>query len=133
MEEEGSQILNNFLKQTKEDTFDLVSCFSTTMWIHLNYGDEGLFKFLKKLCSISNHLIIEPQPWQCYKNASKRHKKLGMEPPALFSSLRIRNNVEEEINSFITNQCQMQQFMQLGETQWKRKILWYKRVDVSHL
>jgi hypothetical protein len=27
--------------------FDLLTIFSTTMWVHLNHGDEGLQRFLR--------------------------------------------------------------------------------------
>jgi 7SK snRNA methylphosphate capping enzyme len=49
-------------------------CFSLTMWIHLNYGDEGIRKLFSKLSNhlkVGGHLIIEPQKWKSYKK--KRH------------------------------------------------------------
>lgn len=47
--------------------FDLVTCFSVTMWIHLNKGDDGLWTFLDRVSSMATHLILEPQPWKCYR------------------------------------------------------------------
>jgi hypothetical protein len=52
--------------------FNLVSAFSVTMWVHLHYGDDGLQQLLKWLSSHCYHMLIEPQPWKCYKTALKR-------------------------------------------------------------
>lgn len=38
-------------------TFDVITCFSTIMWIHLNNGDEGLVSFLRLICSKCSCLI----------------------------------------------------------------------------
>ena len=48
-------------------SFDLVMCFSVTMWIHLNRGDEGLEEFVKFCCGASRNVLVEPQPWKCYQ------------------------------------------------------------------
>lgn len=60
------------------EPFDLVFAFGITMWIHLNNGDQALFEFLHTISSLSRVLIVEAQPWKCYKNAKKRLRKLGM-------------------------------------------------------
>lgn len=63
--------IRSFLELAKrapsQRQFDLVTCFSVTMWIHLNKGDDGLWKFLDRVSDMANHLIIEPQPWKCYR------------------------------------------------------------------
>lgn len=46
---------------------DLITCFSVTMWIHLNHGDEGLWRFLGTVSDMTEHLLVEPQPWKCYR------------------------------------------------------------------
>ena len=46
----------------KEERFDLISVFSTTMWIHAHGGDDGLKKFLQTICGMCRFLLIEPQP-----------------------------------------------------------------------
>ena len=67
MESDGQEIIQNFLKQNGVESFSLCLCFSITMWVHLNHGDVGLITFLTSLSSFSQNLVIEPQPWKCYK------------------------------------------------------------------
>eukprot|EP01116_Phalansterium_solitarium_P017717 TRINITY_DN4437_c0_g2_i2.p1 TRINITY_DN4437_c0_g2~~TRINITY_DN4437_c0_g2_i2.p1 ORF type:complete len:234 (+),score=71.82 TRINITY_DN4437_c0_g2_i2:87-788(+) len=115
-----------FLRKLGKDRFDLVTCFSITMWIHLNYGDDGLFKFLRRVASLARNLIIEPQPWSCYRSAQQRHRKLGLPPHPLFSALSVRTDVEPRIIEFVTKECGMTKHLVLGETKWKRTLIWYK-------
>ncbi|KAL3786850.1 hypothetical protein HJC23_013771 [Cyclotella cryptica] len=43
--------------------FQLTTIFSTTMWIHVHAGDEGLKAFLERACGwTKNFLLVEPQP-----------------------------------------------------------------------
>jgi hypothetical protein len=43
--------------------FDLTSIFSTTMWIHVHAGDEGLKAFLERAFGWTKRfLLVEPQP-----------------------------------------------------------------------
>lgn len=58
--------------------FDIVFAFGVTMWIHLNNGDSELFRFLETLASLGKYVVLEPQPWKCYKAARKRARRLGM-------------------------------------------------------
>ena len=62
--------------------FDLVCCFSTTMWIHLHGGDDGLAAFLHRAADLvapcRGALLVEPQPWRCYRNARKRQRRRGV-------------------------------------------------------
>ncbi|GMF22623.1 unnamed protein product [Phytophthora fragariaefolia] len=66
-----SKELSPFLELAKRSTaqrkFDLITCFSVTMWIHLNNGDDGLWKFLETVSDMTEYLIIEPQTWKCYR------------------------------------------------------------------
>ena len=53
--------------QTQQETmprqmFSFTTIFSTTMWIHIHSGDEGLTKFLERACGwTKKYLLIEPQ------------------------------------------------------------------------
>lgn len=67
MECEDADIVNDHLKSFAKSQFDVVCCFSITMWIHLNNGDNGLLRFLDLMTQFSEILIIEPQPWKCYQ------------------------------------------------------------------
>eukprot|EP01117_Protostelium_nocturnum_P007248 TRINITY_DN2591_c0_g2_i1.p1 TRINITY_DN2591_c0_g2~~TRINITY_DN2591_c0_g2_i1.p1 ORF type:complete len:246 (+),score=55.32 TRINITY_DN2591_c0_g2_i1:110-847(+) len=121
-------IVELFLSPIGLTKFDVVCCFSITMWIHLNYGDEGLLNFLGQTSSLTDsNLIIEPQPWQCYKNAVKRHKKMGVEVHPLFYSINIRLNVENEIQKYLEEKCNLILLKEMGETVWKRKISLYSK------
>ena len=79
--------------------YHFISIFSVTMWIHLNHGDDGLRNFLYNtidLLTNKGSLLIEPQPWKCYKKAAKRLRKLGMPNPSFFGKLNI-NDIEKQI------------------------------------
>lgn len=57
---------------TDMETFpsvDMTSLLSTTMWIHVHAGDDGLRRVLEQTCQKTKQfLLIEPQPskWQVY-------------------------------------------------------------------
>ena len=59
VEDSKKRTMPNSDKQTR---FDLISIFSTTMWIHIHSGDDGLKEFLKRTCEMTNAILIEPQP-----------------------------------------------------------------------
>ena len=43
--------------------FDFTTIFSTTMWIHVHGGDDGLKAFLERACGwTKKFLLVEPQP-----------------------------------------------------------------------
>ena len=46
-----------------QQLFDLTTIFSTTMWIHVHSGDEGLREFIERACGwTKKFVLIEPQP-----------------------------------------------------------------------
>lgn len=120
MKESGRKAISNFLPNGIIK-YNYVFCFSVLMWIHLNNGDEGLQDFLKYLCSISSTLIIELQPWKCYTKAVRRMKKSNDEF-ILYKSLKIRNNVENEIERIIEELGFVKIFEDFSK-EWNRKIL----------
>lgn len=124
----GDNSISNHLKSYAKQQFDVVCCFSITMWIHLNNGDDGLVQFLDFMAQLSEILIIEPQPWKCYQNAVRRMKRAGAQDTfPLFATLKIRNDVETVIKDYLKYKKQLEIIYESDPTKWKRKICFYKR------
>ena len=108
---------------------DLVTCFGLTMWIHLNHGDKGLENFLRKVCSVSKqYIIVEPQPWKCYRSAKRRLRREGFQHPPTFDSIQIRGT--EEVENFICDilsSCNFKRVSTLGTTKWNRHIILFQK------
>ncbi|NWH84125.1 BN3D2 methyltransferase, partial [Aegithalos caudatus] len=75
--ESREPFLNSFLRRFGRSSFDIGFCMSVTMWIHLNHGDRGLLELLALLGSLCTFLLVEPQPWRCYRAAARRLRRLG--------------------------------------------------------
>lgn len=107
--------------------YDITFCFSVTLWIHINHGDEGLKQFLKTITCASHttYLIMEAQPWKCYRTAARRAKRANQPSFPYYDSLTVRGNITEFINDYITGECKMTKVKELGTTDWGRKIVLY--------
>lgn len=124
----GDNCISNHLKLYSKQQFNVVCCFSITMWIHLNNGDDGLEQFLDYMAQLSEILIIEPQPWKCYQNAVRRMRRAGAQHSfPLFATLKIRNDVEMTIKNYLKCKKQLEICYESDPTKWKRKICFYKR------
>ncbi|KAK1948339.1 Pre-miRNA 5'-monophosphate methyltransferase [Phytophthora citrophthora] len=123
-----------FVEQAKrlatERKFDLITCFSVTMWIHLNNGDDGLWKFLETVSDMTEHLVIEPQTWKCYRNAQKRLTRMRVEVPQSFREIKVRTDVVEKIDAFLMAAGRFRYKAQLGKTNWSRNVVLYSRKPV---
>ena len=75
------------------------------MWIHLHHGDAGLQRFLKRVCALCDHLLIEPQPWKCYRSCVKRWRKRKLDAPPAFKTLTWRDDVDERIVAYLQSDC----------------------------
>lgn len=118
----------NHLKSYGNSQFDVVCCFSITMWIHLNNGDDGIERFLDLTAQLCEVLIIEPQPWKCYQNAVRRMKRAGAENTfPLYTRLKIRNEVENHIKSYLKEKKQLELIFESDPTKWKRTICLYRK------
>jgi Bicoid-interacting protein 3 (Bin3) len=82
---------------------DLTSIFSTTMWLHIHGGDEGLRRVLRQVCSSTRHwILLESQPSKCYATAAFRLRRMGLEPLDVSTQrLHLRSKIEEAIASIL--------------------------------
>lgn len=128
MKNDGRHALNEYLSSRGLEVFDVAFCFSVTMWIHLNHGDEGLENFLKAICEISRLVVVEPQPWKCYRSASRRLKRADVAGfPFELNDLRYRGDMEANVDEIITNNCGLKKkkIWESTPNRWGRKILIY--------
>ena len=64
-----------WLQDLEPGSFDTITCFSVTKWVHLNGGDEALQALLAKVYSLlapGGRFILEPQQWVSYKKAVRK-------------------------------------------------------------
>lgn len=47
------------------------------MWVHVNHGDAVHAAFIDRLARLAHRLVIEPQPWRCYRAAATRLRRQG--------------------------------------------------------
>ncbi|KAM4701391.1 RNA 5'-monophosphate methyltransferase isoform 1-T2 [Discoglossus pictus] len=118
--------VSNFLDGLGRSTFDIGFCMSVTMWIHLNHGDQGLVSFLHQLASLCDYLLIEPQPWKCYRSAARRLRKLGKQDFEHFHTLSIRGDMTENITQILTTGGDAELVRSFGNTSWDRGLLLFK-------
>ncbi|KAM4044856.1 RNA 5'-monophosphate methyltransferase [Anomaloglossus baeobatrachus] len=118
--------LNTFLDRFGQCSFHIGFCMSITMWIHLNHGDRGLVEFLNRLKTLCDYLLIEPQPWKCYRSAARRLRKLGKQDFDHFHTLSIRGDMEKEITKIMIKDGSSELIHRFGTTSWDRSLLLFK-------
>ena len=116
--------------EADDPPFGVIFCFSVSMWIHLNHGDEGLQNFIRTISKLTHYLVLEPQPWKCYRTASRRMRKLGQPD---FEQLKLMKNTDEEslMNhiDFICGEAGFKKLKVFGETSnWKRKLILFQKI-----
>jgi hypothetical protein len=117
----------------EDQSVDLVSLLSTTMWVHIHVGDEGLKDVLHLLCKKTRRfLLIEPQPSKCYRNALVRLRKMGRpEFDVTSERLHWRPTIEEEIQKTL-EACGFRRVEETtSRTTWNREIQLYECSDDS--
>lgn len=120
--------------------FDVVCGFGLTMWLHLHHGDAGLAAILRSAASVADALLLEPQPWPCYRKAYQRLRKrrAGGAAPATvlphYEALRDAYSggaVEErKVETFIERVLKEEGFVPRlleSSTAWDRTIVLYTR------
>lgn len=127
VEAKGRERLSEYLRINGRNRFDISFCFSVTMWIHLNGGDKGLIDFIRYVCDVSDVVVVEPQPWKCYRTAVKRMKNVNGEFP-FFKQLKIRQNVDDVIECILRD-CGFCKIHESSTNNWGRKLLFYKRIS----
>lgn len=120
------EVLEKYLKSHAKNQFDITFCFSVTMWIHINNGDEGLLQFLSFIQDISETILIEPQPWKCYRNAQRRMQKSGGSFP-LYKLIKMKSNIDQVIENILTK-APFKKVYESPTSAWNRKIQSYQRV-----
>ncbi|KAL1124393.1 hypothetical protein AAG570_001022 [Ranatra chinensis] len=125
----ASKDVTSFLEMHSRECFNVTFLFSVTMWIHLNHGDDGLRRFLKSAASMSEMVVVEPQPWKCYKSAARRMKKLGLDPFPHWHKMEMCQAIENDIMNILVNDCHFQKIFQTQMTTWGRTIYFFKRTE----
>ncbi|KFU84689.1 putative methyltransferase BCDIN3D, partial [Chaetura pelagica] len=118
--------LSSHLGRFGRSAFDIGFCMSVTMWIHLNHGDSGLVEFLSFLSSLCRYLLVEPQPWKCYRAAARRLRRLGRSDFEHFRSLTINGDMAERVTQILTRDCAMELVSCFGSTSWDRSLLLFR-------
>ena len=130
MTRHGLDVITCYMDSHFIQKFDIVTCFSITMWVHLNHGDYGLQEFLSHVSGMCTHLLIEPQPWACYRSACHRMQKLDCEPFPHFKNLQWRADVHKEIETFLKVVCSMELKERYGLTaEWKRPVCLFSKAE----
>lgn len=124
---EDTQQLQDYLNLQGCSHFHLCLCLAVTMWVHLNHGDSGLLQLLSHLASISQHLLLEAQPWKCYRSAARRLRKLGRSDFDHFKTLKIRGDIAARATEHLETNCGMELIQSFGSTAWDRKLLLFKK------
>lgn len=76
------------------------------------------------LADSCDYLIIEPQPWKCYRTAVRRAKRANQKPFEHYDELKIRgtDGPTDFIQSYLVETCGMTKIVHAGTTQWSREI-----------
>lgn len=119
--------LQDYLSLHSCSHFHLCLCLAVTMWVHLNHGDLGLLQLLSRLSSMSQHLLLEAQPWKCYRSAARRLRKLGRSDFDHFKTLKIRGDVADHAREHLERHCGMELIQGFGSTAWDRKLLLFRK------
>ncbi|XP_042200089.1 pre-miRNA 5'-monophosphate methyltransferase [Callorhinchus milii] len=121
-------VLEPYLGGFGRRSFDICFCMSVTMWIHLHHGDQGLLDFLLLLARLSGVLLIEAQPWRCYRSAARRMRRLGRSDFDHFKRLSIRGDLAQRISHFLVTDCDMELLHCFGSTSWDRNLLLFRKL-----
>ncbi|XP_024885439.1 probable RNA methyltransferase CG11342 [Temnothorax curvispinosus] len=131
LSEDCDETLKRYLAQLNKTRFDVVFCFSITMWIHLNHGDDGLEEFLRRACELAEMIVVEPQPWRCYRNAERRLRRAGLGDFPLLKKLKYTGNPTKHIEDILLRICDFRRVAVTAGNEWGRMLLIYERKQES--
>lgn len=80
------------LLEFAQSEFDTILCLSTTKWIHLNFGDEGLKRAFKRMFAQlrpNGTLVLEPQALASY---SKKARKINSVTKEHYNNMKLMPN-----------------------------------------
>ena len=123
-----TSMFEQYLNSLKKRHFDVIFCFSVTMWIHLNHGDAGLELFFKTARKWCKYLVLEPQPWKCYRTASRRMRRANQPEFEYLNKIKFQC---DKLLPYIIELCEKNGFQMkytFGETGWKRQIMLFETV-----
>lgn len=126
-ESESQTALDSYLEKFGHARFHLCTCFAVTMWVHLNHGDAGFLSLLSRLASLCQYLLLEAQPWKCYRSAARRLRKVGRSDFDHFKTLEIRGDMAVHAREHLEKQCGMELVQSFGNTTWDRSLLLFRR------
>ncbi|XP_062842830.1 pre-miRNA 5'-monophosphate methyltransferase [Trichomycterus rosablanca] len=126
-QEKSNTELSSYLDTFGRHRFHLCSCFAVTMWVHLNHGDAAFLALLSRLSSVCEYLLLEVQPWKCYRSAARRLRKLGRSDFDHFKTLEIRGDMAAHAKEHLEKQCGMELVRSFGSTSWDRSLLLFKK------
>ncbi len=131
LQQGGTSYLSQFLESLNTQQFSFISLFSVTMWLHLHIGDDRLSELLLYFAGLTaGGLLIEPQPWKCYKAAAKRCRKLSLPGfPFALNDLKMKD-IDDEISKIVTaDGTGIIAQRSLGTEGWGRSLVLYLRED----
>ncbi|CAM9310930.1 unnamed protein product [Phaeothamnion confervicola] len=70
-------------------SYDVVSCFSVSKWVHLTHGDAGLLLLFQRAYALlrpGGRFLLEPQQWRSYC----KHRNASPAARANFGGLKLR-------------------------------------------
>ncbi|KAL7843178.1 hypothetical protein AOLI_G00246900 [Acnodon oligacanthus] len=126
-QESSHSELTSYVEKFGCSRFHLCTCFAVTMWVHLNHGDTAFLALLSRLASLCECLLLEVQPWKCYRSAARRLRKLGRSDFDHFKTLAIRGDMAAHAKEHLEKQCSMELAQDFGITSWDRSLLLFKR------
>lgn len=125
--EESPAELSSYLERFGRRRFNLCTCFAVTMWVHLTHGDAAFLGLLSRLASLCEYLLLEAQPWKCYRSAARRLRKLGRRDFDHFKTLEIRGDMAAHAEEHLEKHCGMELARSFGNTTWDRSLLLFRR------